>query len=48
MRQFDEIHLIISRPVQKEIDKHKNSGGNRLAKNGRARSLAIICADIAD
>jgi hypothetical protein len=27
---FDEIHLIISRPIQKEIDKHKNGGNSDL------------------
>jgi hypothetical protein len=34
-KEFDEIHLMISRPVQKEIDKHKNSGSDRLATRGR-------------
>jgi len=34
-KEFGEIHLIISRPIQKEIDKHKNGGNERLAKRGR-------------
>ncbi len=34
-KEFDEIHVLISRPVQKEIDKHKNGGSGRLAKRGR-------------
>jgi len=31
-KEFDEVHVIVSRPVQKETDKHKNSGSDRLAK----------------
>jgi hypothetical protein len=32
---FDEIHLVVSRPVQKEIDRHKSGGGQRLARRGK-------------
>jgi PIN domain len=34
-KEFDEIDLVVSRPVQKEIDKHKNGSNERLAKRGR-------------
>jgi PIN domain-containing protein len=34
----DEIHLIVSRPVQEEIDDHKNRGNERLAKRARTTS----------
>jgi hypothetical protein len=48
--EFDEVHVIVSRPVQKEIDKHKNSGGDRLAKRGRkaASLLREVIAGSAD
>jgi len=48
---FDEIRLIVSRPVQNEIDKHKNRGNDRVAKRARtAASLlrGIIAADGAE
>jgi hypothetical protein len=32
---FDEVHLYVSRPIQIEIDKHKNQGKGRPAKRGR-------------
>lgn len=35
---FDEIHLIITRPVQKEIDNQKKSGNARLSKRARKTS----------
>lgn len=38
---FDEIRLIICRVVQAEIDKHKNRGGDRLAKRARTTSTMI-------
>ena len=34
---FDEIHLIVCRPVQREIDNQKNRGNDRVGK--RARSI---------
>lgn len=46
--EFDELHVVVSPPVQKEIDKRKNSGGDRLAKRGRkAASLLreVIAGD---
>jgi hypothetical protein len=43
-RDFDEVHLIISRPVQSEIDDHKNKGGERLAR--RARRASSLLRDI--
>ena len=33
---FDEIHLLVARPVQREIDKHKNQGKERVAKKAAA------------
>ena len=36
----DEIHLIVSRPIQEEIDRHKNKGHGRVQK--RARATASI------
>ena len=42
--EFDEIHLIVSRPVQSEIDAHKNKGKDRLAR--RARKASSIFRDI--
>jgi predicted ribonuclease YlaK len=35
---FDEVHLIVSRPVQAEIDHQKNKGGERLARRAKAAS----------
>ena len=32
---YDEIKLIICRPVQRELDKHKNQGNDRLGKRAR-------------
>jgi hypothetical protein len=43
-RDCDELHLIISRPVQSEIDDHKNKGGERLAR--RARKASSLLRDI--
>src|ERR1700676_2519604 len=43
-RDFDEVHLIISRPVQSEIDNQKNKGGERLAR--RARKASSLLRDI--
>jgi predicted ribonuclease YlaK len=40
-KDFDEVHLVISRPVQAEIDDQKNKGGDRLAKRARAASSKI-------
>lgn len=35
---FDEVCLLVSRPVQAEIDKHKNMGNKRLADRSRKAS----------
>jgi PIN domain len=35
---FDEINLIVSRPIQAEIDHQKNQGGSRLANRARSTS----------
>jgi hypothetical protein len=35
---FDEVRLMVSRPVQAEIDDQKNRGGDRLARRARAAS----------
>ncbi len=43
-RDFDEVHLTISRPVQSEIDDQKNKGGERLAR--RARKASSLLRDI--
>ena len=32
---YDDIHLIICRPVQRELDKHKNRGNDRLGRRAR-------------
>ena len=39
--EADEIHLVVSRPVQSEIDDHKNKGGDRLARRGRSASSLL-------
>jgi predicted ribonuclease YlaK len=39
--EFDEVRLIVCRVVQAEIDKHKNRGGERLARRARAASTMI-------
>src|ERR1700730_3079901 len=36
--EFDEVRMIVTRPVQNEIDKHKNKGSDRLAKRARLAS----------
>jgi hypothetical protein len=35
---FDEIHLIVCRPIQAEIDRQKNKGGDRVARRARKGS----------
>jgi PIN domain len=40
-QDFDEVHLVISRPIQAEIDEQKNKGGDRLAKKARAAASRI-------
>jgi len=40
-KDFDEVHLVISRPVQAEIDDQKNKGWDRLAKRAKAASSKI-------
>jgi hypothetical protein len=40
-RDFDEVHLIISRPVQSEIDNHKNKGRDRVAQRARKASSRL-------
>lgn len=47
-KEFDEVHLVVSRPVQSEIDNHKNKGSDRLGKRARTTSSLfreIILAD---
>ncbi len=36
--EFDEVHLIVTRPVQKEIDNQKNRGNQRLSRRARKAS----------
>ncbi|MBF6569863.1 MAG: hypothetical protein IVW54_13420 [Candidatus Binataceae bacterium] len=38
---FDHIHLIVSRPVQAEIDKHKNRGNDRVGRRARTASSLL-------
>ncbi|MEG6507619.1 PIN domain-containing protein [Methyloligella sp. 2.7D] len=38
---FDEVHLIVSRPVHSEIDHQKSRGGDRLAKRARKASTLL-------
>jgi hypothetical protein len=40
-READEVHLIVSRPVQSEIDDQKNKGGDRLARRARKASSLL-------
>jgi hypothetical protein len=37
-KDFDEVYLIVSRPVQSEIDNQKNKGSGRLGKRARVAS----------
>jgi hypothetical protein len=37
-KEFDEVHLMVSRRVQSEIDHQKNSGSDRLGRRARAAS----------
>jgi hypothetical protein len=39
--EANEIHLVISRPVQSEIDAHKNKAGDRLARRARTASSLL-------
>ena len=32
---FDEVHLLVSRPVQREIDNQKNRGNDRVGQRAR-------------
>jgi hypothetical protein len=46
-KDFDEVHLIVSRPVQSEIDNQKSKGSDRLGRRGRVASSLfreVICA----
>jgi hypothetical protein len=43
-KEFGEIHLLVTRPIQSEIDNQKNRGNDRLGK--RARAAASIFRDI--
>lgn len=45
--EFEEIRLIVARPIQKEIDRHKGSGNGRLGRRARKASsmLRKIVAD---
>lgn len=40
-REYEEIHVLVTRPVQKEIDKHKKTGGDRLARRSRTASSLL-------
>jgi predicted ribonuclease YlaK len=39
--EFDEVHVIVSRPVQSEIDQQKNLGNDRVGKRARAASSLL-------
>jgi hypothetical protein len=43
-KDFDEVHLIVSRPVQVEVDDHKGKGSNR--RSDRARKASRLFRDI--
>ena len=43
-KSFDEVHVIVSRPVQVEVDEHKNKGSNR--RSDRARKATRLFRDI--
>ncbi len=43
-KDFDEVHLIVSRPVQVELDDHKGRGSNR--RSDRARKASRLFRDI--
>ncbi len=43
-KDFDEVHLIVPRPVQREIDNQKNKGNDRVG--GRARKTHSIFREI--
>jgi hypothetical protein len=40
-KEFDEVHLMVSRRVQSEIDHQKNSGSDRLGRRARAASAFL-------
>lgn len=40
-KAFDEVHLIVSRPVQSEIDRQKNRGSDRLGRRARTASSLL-------
>lgn len=42
--QFDEVHLLVTRPVQKEIDHQKNRGNDRVGR--RARKTHSLFRDV--
>src|SRR5580704_14422985 len=47
-KDFDEVHLIVSRPVQSEIDNQKNKRSGRPGRRARAASSLfreVICAE---
>ncbi len=44
--EFEEVHLIVCRPVTREIDNQKTRGNSRVAQ--RARSTYQLCAPLAE
>jgi PIN domain len=47
-KEFDEVHLIVSRPVQVEIDNQKNKGSDRLGNRARTTSRMFRELIVAD
>lgn len=45
---FDEVRLLVCRPIQAEIDSHKGKGSGRLSKRARAASSIFRKALLAD
>ena len=42
LKDFDDVYVVVSHPVQCEIDGHKNKGSDRRAKKARAAASRIL------
>lgn len=42
LKDFDDVYVVVSHPVQCEIDGHKNKGSDRIAKKARAAASRIL------
>lgn len=42
LKDFNDVYVVVSHPIQREIDSHKNKGGDRRAKKARATASRLL------